>query len=1040
MPSVIPFSIWIFFIGCFLTSPVNGFSQHNYKKEPLFALKKECETPGMTFPRFMSNGDIWFGSYTNGIFRWDNGYLNPVFNEKNGLPDNQVWIFTDKDSVIWFRTGNGKQGHIAGNQVVMVRADDGCASILSAGNLIFILNDSLFLPKIKQPWTFLGPFTQKSHLATNISADPSIFFTKVDPQKKQMPLFYKQPIHGVPEQMTFPVLTEYLDHQTYLYAVLESGEMLFRDAKQDKMVLVKEGRVVWEHIPEVRWVFPDSDDRNIYLIEQCDKKRLNRKYRIWEWQKDHFVRYSFISPEPLIFSGIAKDMAGNLWIGTDKQLYRLFTNTKVFSGDDNMPDNIWSVGEDKKGRLFLGSYGENMVVLEDGKLRPPPPPLQHFTNWMMGAEQVNGQLWIPIEAGNGIARIYDNFTADTILSGNTFYFLRQNPDKSITAGSNGKGLFYLPPGADPEWIHNWMSIDSTKGMSLPHVSCMVQDTFQRIFGGHFRHGIFCYDPKKDTACTWRRKDSKQGYGVMSLERDRWGNIWFGTTQGLRFYGPTLAPFDPARDLKPVLCRFFDGQLVTAVRLKNQDTLLIGSEKLLFALDLNYFYSHGAALAGADAEKGIALNAFNSGLSAGAGQNGIFPLRDGSIMVASEKSLTCFPALSFPSIAEEQYLSIEKILFLDKEHDETSIIPGQAIRFPFNRRMARFILRSWSNLNCPPDSIRLVINGKVEKTHPFVIGAPQQFEYRFDLPILNYSVQFQAMRYGQVLTTVDADIRANLGWAEVFAIALFFGFSFYLYFAVQKKKWQEEMDQTGLEKAILNERNIQSSLELEKQRLQITAFVNQLNPHFLKNILHPIQGRVFRHDRQLANLLGDLGGILDIIVQSGKKQSPGIHTLEDELKLSQKYLSIQQNLFSPDKITFSMPEKALQEKFGYIKLPVMAVQMFVENAMLHGIEHLTEGGIVNIGMEEFDEFIRITVDDNGVGLDASRHIERNKGTEHTSLGIPMMQGLFDAFNRYNDQKLSFRLLKKHRLNKGQGVIVQIDIPKKFRYGFSVGEEA
>jgi len=54
-----------------------------------------------------SKGNIWFGSYNEGVCLLHNGELQ-YFTTENGLSDNQVRsIYEDKNGIIWFECGRG---------------------------------------------------------------------------------------------------------------------------------------------------------------------------------------------------------------------------------------------------------------------------------------------------------------------------------------------------------------------------------------------------------------------------------------------------------------------------------------------------------------------------------------------------------------------------------------------------------------------------------------------------------------------------------------------------------------------------------------------------------------------------------------------------------------------------------------------------------------------------------------------------------------------------------------------------------------------
>ncbi len=53
---------------------------------------------------------------------------------------------------------------------------------------------------------------------------------------------------------------------------------------------------------------------------------------------------------------------------------------------------------------------------------------------------------------------------------------------------------------------------------------------------------------------------------------------------------------------------------------------------------------------------------------------------------------------------------------------------------------------------------------------------------------------------------------------------------------------------------------------------------------------------------------------------------------------------------------------------------MALQVFVENAVLHGIEEKEQGGTINLSIKSRGEDMIITISDDGVGISVEKLCE------------------------------------------------------------------
>ena len=77
------------------------------------SLQAKIDTPKLTYKTGVrailedSKGNIWFGSYNEGVCLLQNGKLE-YFTTHNGLSDNQVrTIYEDKNGIIWLECGVG---------------------------------------------------------------------------------------------------------------------------------------------------------------------------------------------------------------------------------------------------------------------------------------------------------------------------------------------------------------------------------------------------------------------------------------------------------------------------------------------------------------------------------------------------------------------------------------------------------------------------------------------------------------------------------------------------------------------------------------------------------------------------------------------------------------------------------------------------------------------------------------------------------------------------------------------------------------------
>lgn len=159
-------------------------------------------------------------------------------------------------------------------------------------------------------------------------------------------------------------------------------------------------------------------------------------------------------------------------------------------------------------------------------------------------------------------------------------------------------------------------------------------------------------------------------------------------------------------------------------------------------------------------------------------------------------------------------------------------------------------------------------------------------------------------------------------------------------------------------------------EQSKQKADMLALQNQINPHFIYNTLESI--------RMLAELndddrVAELTYLLGLLLRYSITRSDEIVTVKQELQHVENYLQLLQLRF-PEKISycFLIPET-------YHSLPIIKLvfQPIVENAIFHGLEKQAEPGTITItAWSERDDVI-FTIHDDGVGMDEERLASLNQ---------------------------------------------------------------
>ncbi|MNM06321.1 Sensor histidine kinase YpdA [compost metagenome] len=151
-------------------------------------------------------------------------------------------------------------------------------------------------------------------------------------------------------------------------------------------------------------------------------------------------------------------------------------------------------------------------------------------------------------------------------------------------------------------------------------------------------------------------------------------------------------------------------------------------------------------------------------------------------------------------------------------------------------------------------------------------------------------------------------------------------------------------------------------EKRKQKADMRALQNQINPHFFYNTLESIRMLAeSRDDTQIAKLTYLLGQQMRYSITRNDESV----TVRQELEHVRNYFNLLQIRF-PDKYSLlvDVPEDLMN-------LPILKLvfQPIVENAVFHGLEPKQGLGNVKITARYEEEYVLLRVDDDGVGMDA-----------------------------------------------------------------------
>lgn len=159
-------------------------------------------------------------------------------------------------------------------------------------------------------------------------------------------------------------------------------------------------------------------------------------------------------------------------------------------------------------------------------------------------------------------------------------------------------------------------------------------------------------------------------------------------------------------------------------------------------------------------------------------------------------------------------------------------------------------------------------------------------------------------------------------------------------------------------------------ELIQKEAQLTAIRVYFNPHFLHNTLEYIS--ILAKSKEKIDLIPTLVKNLSSIFRFSIAPGEAFVSLEVEVKFAQIYLQIHQYRFE-DRFEYNLD---IPDHLKQVSVPKLILQPIIENAFIHGIDHIRHKGRIDIRAYESNFNLVIEVEDNG-RLDEAEPV-RTKG--------------------------------------------------------------
>lgn len=195
---------------------------------------------------------------------------------------------------------------------------------------------------------------------------------------------------------------------------------------------------------------------------------------------------------------------------------------------------------------------------------------------------------------------------------------------------------------------------------------------------------------------------------------------------------------------------------------------------------------------------------------------------------------------------------------------------------------------------------------------------------------------------------------------------------------------------------VNKKNYILNRMIELEQMALSA---QMNPHFIFNSLNSIHSfLLFEENENAEKYLIRFSKLIRQTLGNSRKQ---YITLEEECELLKNYIFLEEMRF---KSTFTFHiDCNLKQLPQHPFIPPMLIQPYIENAIIHGLNKRSEGGELFLKFYVEDQFLKVLVQDNGIGYSGSMKSQRDTG--HKSYGTQITEERMKSLRGKNKEEYS-----------------------------------
>lgn len=186
------------------------------------------------------------------------------------------------------------------------------------------------------------------------------------------------------------------------------------------------------------------------------------------------------------------------------------------------------------------------------------------------------------------------------------------------------------------------------------------------------------------------------------------------------------------------------------------------------------------------------------------------------------------------------------------------------------------------------------------------------------------------------------------------------------------------------------------VQIKNKKIALQSLRREMNPHFIFNSLNSVNHFIATNNELEANqYLTKFSKLMRGVMENSTED---FIPFQQELDLLQNYLALEKTRFA-DKFDYEI-EVDENLNLQSQQVPGMLVQPFLENAIWHGLRYKTEKGFLKLSFAKNDQYLIITIEDNGIGIEESKKqktqhqkAREGRGMKNTLERIQLLNDLY-----------------------------------------------